>query len=264
MSKIATWNVNSIKARLPALTRWLKAAEPDVVLLQETKVQDEAFPAEAIEDLGYNIASKGQRSYNGVAILAKSPIDVLLTALPGDPDDDQARYLEGFVGGIRVATIYLPNGNPIESEKFSYKLAWLDRLRQHVEDALGCEDAFVLGGDYNVIPDDRDVWDPEMFRDDALARPESRAGFRRLLHLGLTDALRAVHGETPGYTYWDYQGRAFAADHGLRIDHLLLTPQVADRLKDAGVDRTPRGWDKPSDHAPVWCTLDNGTTAQGV
>ncbi|TVR98180.1 MAG: exodeoxyribonuclease III [Rhodospirillales bacterium] len=258
MTKIATWNVNSIKVRLPALTRWLKEAAPDVVLLQEIKVQDAAFPAEAIEELGFNIATVGQRGYNGVAVLAKRPIEVLRTALPGHPDDDQARYLEAFVDGIRVASLYLPNGNPVGSDKFSYKLAWLDRLRRHAEALLESEDAFILGGDYNVIPDDRDVWDPDAFRDDALAQPESRAGFRRILHLGLTDALRAIHGDAPGYTYWDYQGRAFAADHGLRIDHLLLSPQAADRLEDAGVDRTPRGWDKPSDHTPVWCTLRPG------
>jgi exodeoxyribonuclease-3 len=255
MVKIATWNVNSVKARLQHLLRWLGEADPDVVLLQELKASNDAFPVDEVGDLGYNAAVVGQKTYNGVAILSKRPIDVLATALPGDATDTQARYLEVFTGDVRVASLYLPNGNPIDTDKFAYKLAWMERLHRHVETLLESEDAFVLGGDYNVAPEDRDVYDPKAFADDALCRPETRAGFRKILYLGLTDALRAFSSAAGRYTWWDYQRRAFAADQGLRIDHLLLSPQAADRLTAADIDRGPRGWDKPSDHAPVWCAL---------
>ncbi len=253
--KVATWNVNSIKARLPHVERWLREAAADVVLLQETKVTDEAFPRQALEDLGYNVASRGQKTYNGVAILSKQPIDVLADALPGDGADEQARYLEAFTGGLRVASLYVPNGNPVDSDKFAYKLRWLRRLAAHVEALLASEDAVVLGGDYNVAPTDGDVHDPAGWRDDALCRPESRAALRAAMHLGLTDAIAAKLPGAGHYTWWDYRRAAFDADQGLRIDHLLLSPQAADRLVDAGIDRAPRSWEKASDHTPVWCEL---------
>ncbi len=261
MIKIATWNVNSIKARLPRVLEWLDEASPDIVLLQELKCVAEAFPAMEIEDKGYNVAVSGQKTYNGVAILSKSPIEVELTSLPGDETDEQARYLEALIGDLRVASIYLPNGNPTQAsdgsmhEKFTYKLAWMERLIEHTKELLKTEDAFVLGGDYNLCPADGDCYDPAAYVDDALCRPESRAKYRTLKNLGLTDADLALHPEPHRYSYWDYQGGAWARDNGVRIDHLLLSPQAADRLVDTGVDKTPRDREKPSDHTPVWCTL---------
>ena len=203
--KIATWNVNSIKVRIPHLMEWVKQANPDIVLLQELKTTEDQFPKMAIEELGYNMAMVGQKSYNGVAILSKAPIEVEHTALPGNPDDEHARYVEAVVGNVRVASIYLPNGNPVGTEKFPYKLAWLDRLITHAQSLLALEEAVVLGGDFNVCPTDHDVYDPLGFADDALCRPESRARFRALCHLGYTDALRAFHPELGLYTYWDYR-----------------------------------------------------------
>ena len=255
--KIACWNVNSIKVRLPHLCDWLREAAPDVVLLQETKVTDEQFPALEIEDLGYNLAVAGQKTYNGVAVLSKRPLEVEHRALPGDPEDEQARYLEAVTDGVRVISVYVPNGNPVDSEKFPYKLAWLKRLRRRVTDLLDTEDAFVIGGDYNVAPTDADAYDPAGWSDDALCRPESRAAFRRLVHLGLTDAFRAKHAEPGRYSWWDYRGGAWQRDNGMRIDHLLLSPQAADRLEAADIDKTPRAWKKASDHTPVWCTLQD-------
>ena len=256
MVKIATWNVNSVRSRLPILLDWLGAAAPDVVLLQETKCTDDQFPRLEIEDKGYNIATAGQKTYNGVAILSKTPIEVDLAALPGDPEDDQARYIEAFTGGVRVASIYLPNGNPTDGPKYPYKLAWMERLYVHIQTLLAGEDPFALGGDYNVAPDDGDLYDPEGWRDDALCRPETRAAWRKIIYLGLTDALRATSPEVGRYTYWDYRAGAWSKDHGLRIDHFLLSPQAADRLVDTGIDRGPRGRDKTSDHTPVWCELE--------
>lgn len=254
--KIATWNVNSIKARLSHLLAWLPEAAPDVVLLQETKVVDEAFPSLEIRSLGYTIVTAGQRGYNGVAILSRYPIEVSRRALPeGDDLDTHARYIEAFTGGLQVASIYLPNGNPLNTDKFSYKLTWMDKLYRHVQDLLETECPFVLAGDYNVAPEDRDVHDPEAFRDDAICQPASRAAFRKIIYLGVTDAIRALNADPGLYTYWDYQRGALRADHGIRIDHLLLSPQAADRLQNAGVDKTPRYWDKPSDHTPAWCVL---------
>lgn len=253
--RVATWNVNSIKARLPHLLAWLREVAPDIVLLQETKVADVAFPTLEIGDLGYNAAMIGQKAYNGVAVLSKRSIDVLAQGLPGE-EDTQARYLEAFTCGLRVASLYVPNGNPVDSAKFTYKLAWLARLRQRVADLLASQDPFILGGDWNVAPEDEDVYDPVGWQDDALCRPESRAAYRRLLYLGLTDAV-ALSPQAHRYTWWDYRAGAFAANHGLRIDHLLLSPQVADRLIAADVDRMPRSWDRPSDHAPVHCTLQS-------
>ena len=256
MMKIASWNVNSVKARLEHLLRWLKEASPDIVLLQELKCVDEAFPRMEIEALGYNVAVVGQKTYNGVAILSKFPIDVELTALPGDVDDEQARYLEVFTGSLRVGCIYLPNGNPLPGEKFDYKLAWMERLYLHVQKLLKGGDAFVLGGDYNVIPEEGDVYSPAAFANDALFQPQSRAALRKIINLGLTDAFRATTSETGLYTWWGYMAGGWQKDHGVRIDHLLLSPQAADRLKSCDIDRTPRGWEKPSDHTPIWCELD--------
>ena len=253
--KIATWNVNSVRARTVHLTRWLEEFRQDVALLQELKCVEDQFPRVAIEDLGYNVALVCQKTYNGVAVLSKSPIDIEHVALPGDDADTQARYLEVFTGGVRVASIYAPNGNPVDSDKFPYKLAFLERLYAHITSLLATEDAFVLAGDYNVIPEPIDVYNPEAWREDALFRPESRAAFRKLLYLGLTDAFRALHPEPGHYSFWDYQRGAWQQDRGLRIDHLLLSPQAADRLAGSGIDKTPRGWDKPSDHTPVWCQL---------
>ena len=254
--KIATWNVNSIKARLPRVLEWLKAADPDVALLQEIKTVNEGFPALEIEELGYNIAVCGQKSYNGVAILSKRPLEDVVTRLPGDDGDEQARYIEAVTGGLRVASIYLPNGNPVDSPKFPYKLAWMDRLYDHAKDLLGHEEALVLGGDYNIAPSDDDVYDPAVWVDDALCRPEARARFRAILHLGLTEAYRALHAAPGAYSFWDYQKGRWQRDEGVRIDHLLLSPQAADQLEACDIDKTPRGHrEKPSDHTPVWCEL---------
>jgi exodeoxyribonuclease-3 len=257
MIRIASWNVNSVKARLEHLQRWLKELAPDIILLQELKCIDEAFPRMEMEALGYNIAVVGQKTYNGVAILSKFPIDVELTALPGDESDEQARYLEVFTGSLRVGCIYLPNGNPIPGEKFDYKLAWMERLYLHVQVLMKGGDAFVLGGDYNVIPEEGDVYSPAIFENDALFQPESRSALRKIINLGLTDSFRTTTPETGLYTWWGYMAGGWQKDHGVRIDHLLLSPQAADRLKDCGIDRTPRGWEKPSDHTPIWCELED-------
>lgn len=253
--KIATWNVNSIKARLPNVLDWLKSADPDVVLMQEIKTVDEGFPRLEIEELGYTCAVHGQKSYNGVAILSKHGLEDVSSGLPGDVGDEQARYLEATVGGVRVATIYLPNGNPTDSEKFPYKLGWMDRLKARAAALLAEERPVVLGGDYNVIPTDDDVHDPVAWQGDALIRPETRSAFRQILWLGYTDAFRAKDPTPHKYSFWDYQGGAWQKDHGIRIDHLLLSPQAADRLEAAGIDTAPRGKQKASDHTPVWCTL---------
>ncbi|RMF08143.1 MAG: exodeoxyribonuclease III [Alphaproteobacteria bacterium] len=253
--KIASWNVNSIKQRIDHVLRWLKDADPDVLLLQELKCIDDNFPRLEIEDAGYNAAVHGQKAFNGVAILSKHPIEDVKRGLPGDSKDEQARYIEATVNGIRVASIYLPNGNPAPGEKFDYKLRWMDRLIVHARELLATERPFVLGGDYNVCPKDEDVYDPEGWAEDALCRPESRAKFRALQNLGLYDAFRAIVPSGPYYTYWDYKGGAWNKDHGLRIDHLLLSPQAADRLVTCEIDKRPRGWEKASDHTPIWCSL---------
>jgi len=246
--KIATWNVNSVKARLAGVTQWLGEAQPDILLMQEIKCQNDSFPEDAFSDLGYNCAIHGQKSYNGVAILAKRPIEDATPRLPGDEDDDQARYLEARIDGLRIATIYLPNGNPAPGPKYDYKLAWLNRLKSHAETLLDSEETVILGGDYNICPTDEDVYDPRGWADDALVRPESRAAWRAILTQGWTEAL-AQH--QPGYTFWDYQAGAWAKDNGLRIDHFLLSPQAADRMTGCTVDRAPRGREKASDHTPV-------------
>ena len=255
MTSIASWNVNSIKARLPNVLAWLEAASPDVALLQELKTVEENFPRLEIEALGYHCAVLGQKSYNGVAVLSKEALEDVVEGLPGDPADEQARYLEATTFGLRVASIYLPNGNPIKTEKFSYKLAWMDRLHDHAHGLLESERPVVLGGDYNIIPQDEDVYDPKAFAGDALAQPESRQRFRALVNQGYTEAFRALHGEPHQYTFWDYQGGAWQNDHGLRIDHFLLSPQAADRLEACEIDRGPRGEKKASDHTPIVCRL---------
>ncbi|PWC91662.1 exodeoxyribonuclease III [Azospirillum sp. TSO5] len=249
--KIATWNVNSAKARLPLITDWLRAASPDVVLFQEIKCETAAFPRAAFEDLGYHVNAVGQKAYNGVALLSKTPAEDVLTRLPGEPEDEQARYVEATVSGVRIASLYLPNGNPVPGEKFAYKLRWMDRLYDHAWTLLAQEIPVVLGGDYNIIPEARDVFSPQAFAGDALFRPESRAKFRALLNLGLTEAYRALHDDDRAYTFWDYQAGSWPRDNGLRIDHFLLSPQAADRLAGCTIDRGPRGLEKASDHTPV-------------
>ncbi|MFN4143201.1 exodeoxyribonuclease III [Aestuariivirga sp.] len=254
--KIATWNVNSIKARLENALAWLKAADPDVVCLQELKCEDDAFPSLAFEELGYNVVTHGQKTYNGVAILSKRKPEDVRRGLPGNDEDGQARYIEAVFsrksGMVRVASIYLPNGNPVGTEKFAYKLRWMDHLHAYAKALLTLEEPFVLAGDYNVIPTPLDAKNPDAWKTDALFQPESRARFGALLNLGLTDAIRQVHGDAPGlYTFWDYQAGAWQRNNGIRIDHALLSPQAADLLKDAWIEREVRTQERPSDHVPV-------------
>ncbi len=256
MVKIASWNVNSVKARLPNVLAWLKAAEPDVLLLQELKTVEETFPRLEFEAAGYSTAVVGQKSYNGVAIASRAPIEDVIARLPGEPEDEQARYVEGTTFGLRVASIYLPNGNPPDTEKYPYKLRWMARLADHAAGLLAGERPVVLGGDYNAIPTADDVYDPAGWAGDALYKLDTRRAFRAIVNRGLTDAFRALHPEPGAYTYWDYQGVAWSADQGLRIDHLLLSPQAADRLAACEIDRRPRAEPKPSDHTPIWCELE--------
>jgi exodeoxyribonuclease-3 len=258
--KIATWNVNSVKARLEPALAWLKEAKPDVVALQEIKTVDENFPREPFEALGYNCAVHGQKSYNGVALLSRRPMEGVTPRLHGDDADDHARYLEAVITGdkgvVRVASIYAPNGNPWPGPKFDYKLAWLERLRLHAKTLLAAEEPVVLMGDYNIIPEDKDAARPKAWLKDALFQPEAKAALRRIEHLGYTDAFRALHPEGGHYTFWDYFG-SWERNNGIRIDHLLLSPHAADRLKASGIDKDVRGAsEKPSDHVPVWITLD--------
>ena len=255
MVKLATWNINSINARLPILLDWLQSFSPDVVMLQELKCQTDAFPGLEIKALGYHTLVVGQKSYNGVALLSKEPIEEGLVSLPGDPNDDQARYVEGLTFGLRVGGLYLPNGNPVDSPKFPYKLDWMARLEAHAHDLFSREETVILGGDYNVIPEAKDCYDPEAWTGDALFRTETRNAFRRIVNLGYTDAFRAFNPSRHQYSFWDYQAGAWQADNGIRIDHLLLSPQAADRLTASGIDREPRGRPKASDHTPVWCEL---------
>jgi len=255
--RIATWNVNSVRQRLQHLLNWLKEAEPDIVALQEIKCTDEAFPALEIESLGYNVAVHGQKTFNGVALLSKFPIEDVRRGLPdgGDSGDDHARYIEGVFsiegGVIRVASIYLPNGNPPDTPKYPYKRAWMDRLIAHARDLLALEEPLVLAGDYNVIPEARDCYDPKAWAGDALFLPPTREKFRELINLGLTEAFRACSDEAGQYTFWDYQAGAWQRDLGIRIDHLLLSPEAADRLESVCIDRHERDREKPSDHVPV-------------
>jgi exodeoxyribonuclease-3 len=254
--KIATFNVNGVNGRLPVLLRWLEHARPDVACLQELKAPDEKFPAAAIEAAGYGAIWHGQKSWNGVAILARGarPQETR-RGLPGDPDDSHSRYIEADVGGIVVGCVYLPNGNPAPGPKFDYKLRWFGRLAAHARCLLAGDAPVVLAGDFNVIPMEQDAARPEKWRGDALFFPESRAAYRDLLAQGWTDAIRARHPDEPIFTFWDYFRNAFGRDDGIRIDHFLLSPRVAKRLTDAGVDREVRGWEKASDHAPAWIRL---------
>ncbi len=258
--KIASWNVNSVKVRLPHLLGFLEDAKPDVLCLQETKCLADEFPRLEIAALGYRVETLGQRAYNGVALLSREPARDIVFGLPGF-DDEQARYVEasfgtaGDGGEVRIASAYVPNGNPTGTDKFTYKLDWMERLVAHAQDLLRREIPFVLAGDYNVCPADEDVYDPVAWRDDALCRIETRSRFRALLHLGLTDAYRAFHREPNRYTFWDYQAGRWNRDEGLRIDHLLLSPHAVDRIAACEIDKSPRGKDRASDHTPIWCEL---------
>ena len=256
--KLATFNINGIKARAEALPAWLAEARPDVVCLQEIKSVDEAFPRADYEALGYRVETHGQKGFNGVAILSKLPLSDIRRGLPGDDTDEQARWIEAVVDGprpLRVCGLYLPNGNPAPGPKYDYKLAWMARMEARLRDLLASEEPFVALGDYNVIPQAEDAAKPEAWVTDALYLPESRAALRRMLNLGLTDAVRARQSGAGVYTVWDYQAVAWERTNGIRIDHVRLSPQAADRLEDAGIDKAVRGGDKPSDHVPVWVRL---------
>jgi exodeoxyribonuclease III len=254
--KIATFNINNVNSRLPNLLAWLETAKPDVVCLQELKAADAAFPVAAIQDAGYGAVWQGQASWNGVAILARDAEPVLTRRrLPGDPSDTQSRYIEAAVGGVLIGCLYLPNGNPQPGPKFAYKLAWFERLIAYASELRTANLPVVLAGDYNVVPTDADIYSSKSWVKNALLQPESRAAYRRLVDQGWTDAIRARHPDGPIYTFWDYKRDRWARDAGLRLDHLLLSPEVAKRLIDAGVDRDVRGEPHASDHAPAWVIL---------
>ncbi|MCA0920864.1 exodeoxyribonuclease III [Pseudooceanicola nanhaiensis] len=257
--KIATFNINGIKARAQALLDWLDEAQPDVAVLQEIKSVDEAFPRELFEDRGYQVETHGQKSFNGVAILSKLPLEDVTRGLPGDDGDEQARWIEATVVGkqaVRICGLYLPNGNPVPGPKYEYKLAWMERLKARAEALLEAEEPALMAGDYNIIPQSEDAAKPEQWTEDALFRPESRAAFRRILNLGFTEAFRARDAAPGNYSFWDYQAGAWNRNNGIRIDHLLLTPQCADLMTDCGIDKDIRGREKPSDHVPVWIEID--------
>jgi len=258
--KLATFNINGIKARIEALPAWLSDAKPDVVCLQEIKSVDEGFPRDLFEDMGYRVETHGQKGFNGVAILSRLPLEDVARGLPGDASDEQSRWIEATVIGerraVRVCGLYLPNGNPAPGPKYDYKLAWMARMEERVRTLLLTEEPLAFCGDYNVIPEPQDAAKPEAWLNDALFLPQSRAAYRRLLHLGLTDAFRARDPRPGQYSFWDYQAGAWERNNGIRIDHLLLSPQCADLLRDAGIDKAVRGGEKPSDHVPVWVELD--------
>jgi exodeoxyribonuclease-3 len=259
--KIATWNINSIRRRVGNLTDWLQRAQPDIVVLQEIKCQEPQFPRLEVEGAGYKCEIIGQKTFNGVAMLSRvPPLEVTARALPGDDADVQSRYVEAkfmtSAGPLRVAGIYLPNGNPSNTEKFPYKLGFMRRLRERAHMLLAEEEMLVMGGDYNVCPTDKDVYDPVGWADDALCRPESRSAFRAMLNLGMVDAYRTLHPTEHAYSFWDYQAGAWNKDNGLRIDHWLLSPQATDKLRACDIDKAERGRAEPSDHVPVWCELD--------
>lgn len=258
--KIATWNINGVRARIDSALTWLKDAQPDILCLQEIKSEDGSFPSEMFEELGYNVAVHGQKGFNGVALLSKSPLEDVSRGLAGDSGDDHARFIEAVVsvpkGALRVVSLYLPNGNPIDTDKFTYKLAWMKRLETYARMRLVGEEAFVLAGDFNVIPEPIDARYPENWRGDALFQQVTRAAYRSLLNLGLTDAFRACEPGPGHYTFWDYQAGAWQKNNGIHIDHMLLSPQAADRLTGASIDKRTRGWEKPSDHVPVLIDLD--------
>ncbi len=261
--RIATWNVNSVRLRVEAILAWLKERNPDIVCLQEIKCVDEAFPREAFEQAGYNAAVHGQKGFNGVALLSKLPFEDVTPRLHGDESDVQARFLEAVIstkGGVmRVVSLYLPNGNPPETEKYDYKIKWMDRLIHFSHKRLKLEEPLVLCGDFNVIPAAADAKNPAAWTGDALFLPQTQEKFRTLGNLGLTDALRAVSDSDQLFTFWDYQAGAWQRDNGIRIDHIMLSPPAADRLIDVGIDRHVRGWEKPSDHVPVYVDLDIAT-----
>ncbi|WP_416368171.1 exodeoxyribonuclease III [Tritonibacter mobilis] len=266
--KIASFNINGIKARVNALTDWLDEAQPDVAVLQEVKSVDEAFPRELFEERGYNVETHGQKSFNGVAILSKLPLEDVRRGLPGDESDEQARWIEATVVGkqaLRICGLYLPNGNPVELNddgtpveggKYAYKLSWMERLKARAAELMAEEMPALMAGDYNIIPQAEDAKRPEAWREDALHRPESRAAFQRIVNLGFTEAFRARTRGPGHYTFWDYQAGAWNRDDGIRIDHFLLTPQAADLLRDCQIDKDIRGREKPSDHVPIWVDLD--------
>ena len=260
MLRIATWNVNSIKQRIDSGLGWLAERQPDIVCLQETKTVDDAFPRAPFESLGYNLAVHGQKTFNGVALLSKFPFDEINSGLPGDDGDDHARFIEGVVstahGVLRVASIYLPNGNPPDTEKYTYKIGWMKRLAAYARERLLLEEPLIMAGDYNVIPTAADAKNPNAWTGDALFLPRTRDEFRALVNLGLTDAVRATSDDPGLYTFWDYQAGAWQKNNGIRIDHLLLSPAAADKLGNAGIDRHVRAWEKPSDHVPVWIDLE--------
>lgn len=250
---IASWNINSIKARAGHVEKWLGAARPDILMIQELKGL--SFETSAFEAAGYQTVYVGQKAYNGVAILSRQPIEVVQNALPGDAEDVQARFLEVNTCGLRVINIYAPNGNPVDTEKFPYKLNWLARLRTHLKDLRARRIQFLIGGDFNVIPENKDCFDPALWRGDALGRPETRRVFRSIINLGLTDAFRVFDGAAGRYTFWDYQAGCWPANKGIRIDHFLCSPEITDRLVSCTIDAAPRGWDSPSDHTPVVMTV---------
>ncbi|MGB5869387.1 MAG: exodeoxyribonuclease III [Albidovulum sp.] len=256
--KIATFNINGIKARAEALPAWLDEARPDVVLLQEIKSVDEAFPRQLFEDRGYGVETHGQKGFNGVAILSKLPLEDVTRGLPGDESDEQARWIEATVVGktaIRICGLYLPNGNPVPGPKYDYKLAWMERMRLRATELLAAEMPVVMAGDYNIIPQAEDAARPEVWTEDALYLPQSRAAYRRILNLGFTEAFRTRDARPGQYSFWDYQAGAWQKNHGIRIDHLLLSAQAADLLGDCAIDKAVRDGDKPSDHVPVWIDL---------
>ncbi len=264
--KIASFNINGVKARLPLVLDWLTETAPDVAILQEIKSLDATFPRAAFEDLGYNVETHGQKSFNGVALLSKLPLEDVVRGLPGAEgagregvDDEEARYIEATVVGtqaVRICGLYLPNGNPAPGEKYTYKLRWIERLTARAKALLAAEEPFLMAGDYNVIPQAEDAARPEAWAEDALFLPETRAAFRRLVNLGLTDALRARTDAPERYTFWDFQRGAWARNDGIRIDHFLLSPHCADLLEDCGIDKQMRGREKPSDHVPIWINID--------
>ncbi len=256
--KIATFNINGVKARIEALTTWLQDSAPDIAVLQEIKSVDEGFPREIIEDLGYNVETHGQKGFNGVAILSKLPLEDVTRGLPGDDSDEQARWIEATVVGekpLRICGLYLPNGNPVPGPKYDYKLAWMERLYARAELLMAREEPALMCGDYNIIPQPEDAARPQVWTDDALFRPESRAAFRKIVNLGFTEAFRARHQGPNHYSFWDYQAGAWDRNDGIRIDHFLLTPQCADLLNDCWIESDLRGREKPSDHVPVWVDL---------
>ena len=262
--KLASFNINGIKARQPALLEWLREAQPDLAILQEIKSIDEAFPHEVFEDLGYHVETHGQKGFNGVALLSKHPLEDVTRGLPGDKTDEQARWIEATLVGetngapqsLRICGLYLPNGNPAPGPKYDYKLAWMDRMKARAADLLASEEPFLMAGDYNVIPQDEDAARPDAWRKDALALPPSRRAFRELMNMGFTDAFRTTTQGPGHYSFWDYQAGAWNRDDGIRIDHFLLSPQAADLLKECWIDKEVRGREKPSDHVPVMIELD--------